>query len=78
MKKFRNEKWAYADVMTPSTSGNLLDLAYFKQNYKLIATDLSKQAKLKDSQQLISLVNLKIKLMKQKCFLSSKNLKKQL
>ena len=61
-----------------STSGNLLDLAYFKQNYKLIATDLSKQAKLKDSQQLISLVNLKIKLMKQKCFLSSKNLKKQL
>ena len=61
-----------------STSGNLLDFAYFKQNYKLIATDLSKQAKLKDSQQLISLVNLKVKLMKQKCFLSSKNLKKQL
>ena len=61
-----------------STSGNLLDFAYFKQNYKLIATDLSKQAKLKDSQQLISLVNLKIKLMKQKCFLSSKNLKKQI
>ena len=61
-----------------STSGNLLDFAFFKQNYKLIATDLSKQAKLKDSQQLISLVNLKIKLMKQKCFLSSKNLKKQL
>ena len=61
-----------------STSGNLLDFAFFKQNYKLIATDLSKQAKLKDSQQLISLVNLKVKLMKQKCFLSSKNLKKQL
>ena len=61
-----------------STSGNLLDFAYFKQNYKLIATDLSKQAKLKDSQQLISLVNLKIKLMKQKCFLSLKDLKKQL
>ena len=32
-----------------STSGNLLDFAYFKQNYRLIATDLSKQAKLKDS-----------------------------
>ena len=30
------------------TTGNLLDFAYLKQNYKLIAIDLSKQAKLKD------------------------------
>ena len=34
------------------TTGNLLDFAYFKRNYKLIATDLSKQTKLKDSQQI--------------------------
>ena len=34
------------------TTGNLLDFAYFKKNYKLIATDLSKQTKLKDSQQI--------------------------
>ena len=26
-------------------TGNLLDFAYFKENYKLIATDLSKQTK---------------------------------
>ena len=34
------------------TIGNLLDFAYFKKHYKLIATDLSKQAKLKDPQQI--------------------------
>ena len=34
------------------TTGNLLDFAYFKENYKLIATDLSKQTKLKDPQQI--------------------------
>ena len=33
-------------------TGNLLDFAYFKENYKLIATDLSKQTKLKDPQQI--------------------------
>ena len=32
-------------------TGHLLDFAYFKENYKLIATDLSKQTKLKDQQQ---------------------------
>ena len=31
----------------------LLDFAYFKKNYKLIATDLSKQTKLKDPQQIM-------------------------
>ena len=35
------------------TTGNLLDFFYFKENYKLIATDLSKQSKLKDPQQII-------------------------
>ena len=33
-------------------TGNLLDFAYYKENYKLIATDLSKQTKIKDAQQI--------------------------
>ena len=54
------------------TTGNLLDLAYFKEHYKLIAIDLSKQTKLKDPQQLILLENLKTKIIKQHCFSSLK------
>ena len=34
------------------TTGNLLDFAYFKKHYKLIAIDLSKQTKLNDPQQI--------------------------
>ena len=34
------------------TTGNLLDYAYYKKHYKLIAIDLSKQTKLKDPQQI--------------------------
>ena len=34
------------------TTGNLLDFAYYKKHYKLIAIDLSKQTKLKDPQQI--------------------------
>ena len=34
------------------TTGNLLDFAYFTENYRLIATDLSKQNKLKDPLQI--------------------------
>ena len=34
------------------TTGTLLDFAYFKKYYKLIAIDLSKQTKLKDPQQI--------------------------
>ena len=34
------------------TTGNLLDFAYFKENYRLIAIDFSQQTKLKDSQQI--------------------------
>ena len=34
------------------TTDNLLDFAYFKENYKLIVTDLSKWTKLKDPQQI--------------------------
>ena len=33
------------------TTGNLLDFSYFKENYRLIANDLSKQINLKDPQQ---------------------------
>ena len=32
------------------TTGNLLDFAYFKENYRLILIDLSNQTKLKNPQ----------------------------
>ena len=34
------------------TTGNLLDYAYYKKHYRLIAVNLSKQTKLKDPQQI--------------------------
>ena len=34
------------------TTGNLLDYAYYKKHYRLIATDLTKQTKLKDPRQI--------------------------
>ena len=40
------------------TTGNLLDFGYFKENYKLIAIDLSKQTKSKDPQQINFIVRL--------------------
>ena len=51
----KHEEKAYEKIIDMSnnndyTAGNLLDLAYFKENYKLIAIDLSKQTKLKDPQ----------------------------
>ena len=53
----KNEEEAYEKVIEMSnsndhTTGNLLDFAYFKKHYKLIAIDLSKQTKLKDPQQI--------------------------
>ena len=53
----KNEEEAYEKIMDMSnnndwTTGNLLDYAYFKKHYKLIAIDLSKQTKLKDPQQI--------------------------
>ena len=44
----KNEEEAYEKVMDMSsdndyTTGNLLHFAYFKENYKLIEIDLSKQ-----------------------------------
>ena len=54
----KNEEEAYKKIINMSknndyTTGNLLDFAYFKENYRLIAIDLSKQTKLKDPQQTI-------------------------
>ena len=34
------------------TTSNLLGFAYFKENYRLIAIELSKQTELKDPQQI--------------------------
>ena len=53
----KNEEEAYEKTIDMSnnndyTTGNLLDFAYFKENYELIAIDLSKQTKLKDPQQI--------------------------
>ena len=53
----KNEEETYEKIIEMSnnndyTTGNLLDFIYFKENYKLIAIDLSKQTKLKDPQQI--------------------------
>ena len=52
----KNEE-AYKKIIDMSknndyTTGNLLYFAYFKENYRLIGIDLSKQTKLKDPQQI--------------------------
>ena len=52
----KNEEEAYEKIIDMSNNndyatGNLLNFAYFKENYRLIAIDLSKQTKLKDTQQ---------------------------
>ena len=53
----KNEEEAYEKIIEMSnnnnyTTGNVLDLAYFKENCKLIAIDLSKQTKSKSPQQI--------------------------
>ena len=53
----KNEEEAYKKIIDMSNNndymtGNLLDFAYYKENYKLIAIDLSKQTKIKDPQQI--------------------------
>ena len=50
----KNEEEAYEKIIGNNnyTTGNLLDYAYYKKHYKLIAIDLSKQTKLKDPQQI--------------------------
>ena len=59
----KNEEEAYEKIIEMSknndcTTGNLLNFAYFKKNYKLIAIDLSKETKLKDPQQISFMVKL--------------------
>ena len=53
----KNEEEAYDKIIdmcnnNNDITGNLLDFAYFRENYRLIAIDLSKQTKLKDPQQI--------------------------
>ena len=50
----KNDEEAYEKIIDNSgySTGNLLDYAYYKKHYRLIATDLSKQTKLKDPQQI--------------------------
>ena len=60
----KNEEEAYEKIIEMSnnndyTTGNLLDFGYFKENYKLIAIDLSKQTKLRDLQQISFIGKLK-------------------
>ena len=79
----KNEEEVYEKIMDMSnnndyTTGNLLDFAYFKENYKLIAIDLSKQTKLKDPQQINFIRKLENQDHGATMFLSSKNQKKQL
>ena len=54
----KNEEEAYENITSMSknnayTTGNLSDFCYFKENYRLISTNLSKQTKLKGPQQII-------------------------
>ena len=53
----KNEEDAYEKIIEMSnnsdyTTGNLLDFAYYKENNRLIAIDLSKQINIKDPQQI--------------------------
>ena len=53
----KNEEEAYEKIIEINRNneykmGNLPYFAYFKENYRLIAIDLSKQTKLKDPQQI--------------------------
>ena len=53
----KNEQEAYEKIMDMSnnndyTTDNLLDFVHLNENYNLIATDLSKQTKLKDAPQI--------------------------
>ena len=53
----KNEEEAYEKIMDMNnnndyTTGNLLNFAYLKKHYELVAIDLSQQTKLKDPQQI--------------------------
>ena len=56
----KNQEEVYEKIIEMSrnnayAAGNLLDFTYFKENYRLIATDLSKQTELKAHNKLILL-----------------------
>ena len=62
----KNEEGSYDKTIEMSknidyATGNLLDFAYFKENYRLIAVDLSKQTKLNADSKLILFSDLKDK-----------------
>ena len=74
----KNEEEAYEKIMDLSnnndyTAGNLLDFAYFKENYKPVTIDLSKQTKSKDPQQINFIGKLENQDHEQQCFSSLKN-----
>ena len=53
----KNGEEAYEKIIDMSNNndhatGNLLDFAYFKKHHKLITTDLNKQTRLKEPQQI--------------------------
>ena len=79
----KNEEEACEKIIEMSnnndyTTGNLLDFVYFNENYRLIATDLSKQTKLKDPQQINFIGKLKNQAHWATMLSLSKNPKKQL
>ena len=60
------------------TTGCLLDFAYFKKNYKIIAADLSKQKALDaDSRVIQQIILLDIQMLKLESTISLSNQKKQ-
>ena len=78
----KNEEAAYKKIIEMSnnndcTTGNLLDFAYFKENYISFAIYLGKKSKLKDPQQ-ISFIGKILNTRGATIFSSSKNQKKLL
>ena len=79
----KNKEEAYEKIIEMSnnndyTTANLLDFGYVKESYKLIAIDLSKQTRLKDSQQINFIGKLENQDHGQQCFSLTKNQKRQL
>ena len=69
----KNEEEAYENIVDMSNNhdyptGNLLDFAYFKKHYKLMATNLSKQTELKDTHYINFIGKLENQIMEQQFF----------
>ena len=76
----KNEEEAYEKIMRDEMSRkkdytpcNLLGFAYFNDNYRFIAIDLSKQLNEETLSKLILVVNLKTEITEKQCFFSLKN-----